>query len=956
MNKFSLKQELFREIIKIILEQWHDVNEELYVCSQKKPESQESFFNRLIAINGKNASYKKPTVSNIKKNGFPEKFFTKFISDRDSMNSLCHNIGDILKNEFNESCLAHIAERIKDYKDNSQAAHDIKELKTPDQFSSKDKYIVNAVRKSLEYVITDQSPAYKICSERPRKIHGFIGRSEEIKEIDDFLADRNYAVISGIGGIGKTFLAREYLAEHSSEYDIISTVRFDTNISTTISNIECEGMPDNMKPSQRKAEIQKLLKQAGNKAIVFIDSLDDKGKDYINDETYWEKIVETYKCRFLVTTRMASNSAIKLSELSDSELGELFNNQLNNRKQHCSFFRDNLSDLLEILHRHTLLVELSGKVFDKLDMDPTEFMEIMRGEDPQYPSDRVELKKDQSTSRKSVSDHLDTLFSLAGLSEFNKRMLMDFSLLSSDAMINVRTAERWFSPYCKDDFEEMSIFGWLQSSYDENQDSYKYGIHSLIAETIRRNNAFINCDFRCELRNVESYSYNYYAVGNRALAEPLYSIVTKVKAKSRELRFCKSRVCFCLSYIGRKDLAYAIYQVSDDKLDFTNDVYGWLKQFSDNDPQLKSIIQSKENEYDQGELKDNDCIDELIEFNNEKVYHEIISKSPCKKLRYDDRFIRTRLMTADRYFSELKFAELPKCTKGLRMLIFSYHSPEAFYSIPSDVDGNAYLKFILEQFSCSRIEDTIFYKTVAGVSEVGTEYNGVVFYNDIYALKSMLIYAAHVETMYQTQFAVENTTTNASKWFEFLAKNRKYISTPYLIEWDIHLAYCLCNSLKFDLCDRIVEKYRNISFKEMPKVYDELRILESYIKCYKCIDSFDGSSLKMLSDKLITYFDGIVNLIISQKKALKANNVSELNLLLTAMRAIVMVCSSKEELNLKASVSKFVKIIEERDKIDTRLTVSEDYFTSLLNAYNNFKAEIKGTLCTPQIAHSEKNN
>ena len=71
----------------------------------------------------------------------------------------------------------------------------------------------------------------------------------------------------------------------------------------------------------------------------------------------------------------------------------------------------------------------------------------------------------------------------------------------------------------------------------------------------------------------------------------------------------------------------------------------------------------------------------------------------------------------------------------------------------------------------------------------------------------MLIYAAHVETMYQTQFAVENTTTNASKWFEFLAKNRKYISTPYLIEWDIHLAYCLCNSLKFDLCDRIVEKY-----------------------------------------------------------------------------------------------------------------------------------------------------
>ena len=36
MNKFSLKQELFREIIKIILEQWYDVNEELYALKKSR--------------------------------------------------------------------------------------------------------------------------------------------------------------------------------------------------------------------------------------------------------------------------------------------------------------------------------------------------------------------------------------------------------------------------------------------------------------------------------------------------------------------------------------------------------------------------------------------------------------------------------------------------------------------------------------------------------------------------------------------------------------------------------------------------------------------------------------------------------------------------------------------------------------------------------------------------------
>lgn len=48
MNKFSLKQELFRKIINIILEQWHVVNEELYECSKKSRKARKVFLTGLL--------------------------------------------------------------------------------------------------------------------------------------------------------------------------------------------------------------------------------------------------------------------------------------------------------------------------------------------------------------------------------------------------------------------------------------------------------------------------------------------------------------------------------------------------------------------------------------------------------------------------------------------------------------------------------------------------------------------------------------------------------------------------------------------------------------------------------------------------------------------------------------------------------------------------------------------
>lgn len=902
MKKFSSeKQEFFKFTICKILEMHNEIMRSDSAYKPEEFECQEVFFNRLMTFDNKPSSYKKAAVSKIKKQGFPDSFFNTFDRNRNRVNKFVDNVINILESEFSSESLDELANSIEEEARNNKRTGKLKELKTVNQLGSY-KYISNAIRKSLEYVIEESPVDYTLVSERPRSISGFVGRTVELKKIEQCLADEQYVVLSGMGGVGKTVLAREYLAEHKSEYDIIKTVTFDTNMDTTIASIECRGLPDGMKVKERCKEIIKLLNKAEEKAILLIDNFLDKGKECINDRNYLNQLIRRLKCKVIITTRMESSSAIKIAEMDDEDLGTLFLNQLQNRTEHVELFMSKMNELLDVLHHHTLLAELSGKVFDKLDISPEKFIAIMQGEDPQYPKNSVESSKDNTDTRRSISAHLDTLFSLAGLDEYKVRILLDFSLLPSDKMISTHIAARWFSPYCEDDFEAMNILGWLQYSYDEDERFNTVGLHPLIAETIRRQNVFGHCGFERELRNIESFAYCYFTESSGNLDSTLCSAVTKVKVDSEVLRVCKSHVCIWLVYNGKSELAYKIYQNSDDKLSFLSETYGWLSEFSDYDPELKQIIECKRRENEEKiEILTKKIGDPFKDFNKE-AYEIAVSDDPGTKLEYDNIFIRTRLATADHIFSELKYKFTDECQNRLRSMIYSYHSIQEFFSLPGDIDSVTYLKFLRDQIEVTDIHDTRFYKTVfEAVGESGRA-KEVSFYNDIYALRDLLICAAHIEYIkeirscikkyrqHQSDTSKEKASLLISEWNAFLTTYCSEIDRSKRIQWDIHLAYCYCDMAEFDECTRILNQYKMIEIKDMPRAYIELKILEYYMSsCIKICDYTSGTITEYPStimEMLLKKSDNIISFIDSQTKTLKALNTSKLNLYLTAMRAV----------------------------------------------------------------------
>ena len=49
----------------------------------------------------------------------------------------------------------------------------------------------------------------------------FVGRQDDLEEINELLAKNQLVFLSGIGGIGKTELAKQYAYRHRAQYDTV---------------------------------------------------------------------------------------------------------------------------------------------------------------------------------------------------------------------------------------------------------------------------------------------------------------------------------------------------------------------------------------------------------------------------------------------------------------------------------------------------------------------------------------------------------------------------------------------------------------------------------------------------------------------------------------------------------------------------------------------------------------
>jgi tetratricopeptide (TPR) repeat protein len=329
----------------------------------------------------------------------------------------------------------------------------------------------------------------------------FSGRADEMKEIDiAFEKGSRIVILSGIGGIGKTEIAKKYVDEHRGQYFCPQQITLsdedekESGLGNLASRAKFEKEYDDKITSHMSKEEQTELKlrwlgELDERIILVIDN-------YNNIEEHNIKaILKHLKCKVILTTRVTNISSdmvkvIKIEKLPQDVAWQMFCKKLETNPNEN--IDERFDDLYKTIDGHTLTLCIIARMMKQqgLTLDhiideiknPAKIIEIVDD------FHNVEIQK-KYEANKTLIGHLKTLFDLSGIlttegKEYDKKRLIlkSLSLIDLDGI-----KETSFKKACgletANELIELSKLGWIERRTIENND-FSLNIHPLCSMLI----------------------------------------------------------------------------------------------------------------------------------------------------------------------------------------------------------------------------------------------------------------------------------------------------------------------------------------------------------------------------------------------------------------------------------------------------------------------------------------
>lgn len=313
----------------------------------------------------------------------------------------------------------------------------------------------------------------------------FVGRIEELSEIHNVLSGNHVIFISGIGGIGKTELAKRYADEYREYYDTVSFAYFEQCLEHTISQelvINKFDIEEGESEEDSFSRLMSVLREtASDRDLIIIDNFDVESDDRL------EELLEC-PCKFIFTTRKDFRDynfcQINIGRILDKdELTKLFSYY--NDGNYEAEEREFIDKLIDFVDGHTMTVELIAKYLRNAEILPSELYELfLEKEGVTNTNDTiVRQRKDKKMNAESVNKHLLILFDITNFDSISKEIISSFSLFAG-----IRIKNELFIKICRvDDCEkQLSILinhGWVEY----NELNHKISLHQVIQDLIYSN-------------------------------------------------------------------------------------------------------------------------------------------------------------------------------------------------------------------------------------------------------------------------------------------------------------------------------------------------------------------------------------------------------------------------------------------------------------------------------------
>ena len=323
-----------------------------------------------------------------------------------------------------------------------------------------------------------------LASTRLVPIEPFVGRERELEEIFRRLKLNRILILSGMGGIGKTELAKHYADLHQKDYDVIVAATFHGSWLSLVVNdsiikiTHFEQFPKESTEAYFFRKISKLRELCNVRVLFLLDNVDTSVFDG-KESHFWKEII-SLDCHFLITSRAHDweYPTLEVTPLrNEAKLLDLFRTWCPTDDTHT----DAILALIRHFQGHTMALELTAKQIRSGFVTPERMLDrLTSGALAQSGNERVKASKDGIARIAPAFEHVKALFDLSALSEIEREILSDLALIPPSGVEGVL-----FISWCNfdrsdvaDAINSLERTGWLQ------RENTKVSVHPLVGEVV----------------------------------------------------------------------------------------------------------------------------------------------------------------------------------------------------------------------------------------------------------------------------------------------------------------------------------------------------------------------------------------------------------------------------------------------------------------------------------------
>ena len=369
----------------------------------------------------------------------------------------------------------------------------------------------------------------------------FCGREKELAQIKEiFDSGERILFLQGIGGIGKTEIAKQYAKRNKSQYDTVIYATYNNTIVELVSSqvsfkIEPMFIRKVQEDGTQESDISffnrklNLIREITNeRTLIIIDNF-----DVMDDEHFSDLLDANYK--LLITTRCDYSRlypTIKIEPLESIE--QLRNVFLQN---YDGFVVDeddeHLDELIELVNRHTYTIELIAQHMENSGQTTEEMIDMLKHEGIVSLTEEVRSTVDRTLV---AYENLLRMFKVFNLNEEEKKVLQYLGLMPLSG-VNVRDFKTWLDLKSLKVLKDLENRSWIVVS------SNGVALHPIIRDVIRYElplkeedaEAFFNA-FDETIKEEKSWHFpintkSYYA----DIAQEIISVFDKIDDNTAEL-------------------------------------------------------------------------------------------------------------------------------------------------------------------------------------------------------------------------------------------------------------------------------------------------------------------------------------------------------------------------------------------------------------------------------------